>query len=690
MSENQPFDSAQGKPPTAPWYQIRALANAPTAELMIFGDIGENAFSDESVTAKALVTDLAAVKGRALTVRINSYGGSVADGLAIFNALRRHAASAPVTTSVDGVAMSIASLIAMAGDTREMSANALFMVHAPWGVSIGNAVDMRATADVLDKYAQAMTSAYSRSALTEAEITALLTDGQDHFYTASEAEAAGFVTQVTADLAIAATYRENRFTRQPVAAQPIQAAAPQQPESIMTTETTKPAEPMAAAQPINVASIEAAAQAKALDAIKARAGEIRAMFKPFMSREGISALQDECLDDPSMPLDTVSAKLLTKLGEGAEPIASNPRIESGEDESDKRRAAASAALLARAGVTTGKDADTARQGNPYAHAKLYDLAHEAAVRAGFNPNGKDPMHIVKGAITQGTSDFPVILEDVMHKTLLSAYTATADTWSRFCSVGSVSDFRDWKRIYTGTISNLDTVNEMGEFKNKGIPDGNAESISIATKGNLINISRQAIINDDLSYFTRLTTMLGRAAARSIEADVYALLVANPTMDDGFALFSTDHANYQGTGGAISVATLVAAREAMRSQKDPSGNDYLDIPPSVLLCPIAKGSAARVTVNSEYDPDTASKLQRFNDARDMVSVVDTPRLSGNAWYVFADPQQEAVIEVAFLNGVRAPYLETEQGFEVDGLRYKVRLDYGVGAVGFRGAYLNAGA
>jgi hypothetical protein len=366
------------------------------------------------------------------------------------------------------------------------------------------------------------------------------------------------------------------------------------------------------------------------------------------------------------------------------------RVEVGADEADKRIGRATDALLARSGVLKGKEADEARQGNPYLHAKLYDLAKESAERSGFSINGKDPMHIVRGAITQGTSDFPVILENTMHKTLLSAYTAAADTWSQFCNIGTVSDFREWKRIYTGSIASLDTVSEMGEFTNKTIPDGQAEHIAVTTKGNLINISRQAIINDDLSYFVRLTTMLGRAAARSIERDVYALLAANPTMDDGYALFSSDHANYQSSGAVISIATLVAAREAMRNQKDPSGNDYLDIPPSVLVCPISKGGAARVTINSEYDPDTANKLQRYNDARNMVSVLDTPRLSGNAWYVFADPQQEPVIEVAFLNGNRTPYLETEQGFEVDGIRYKVRLDYGVGAVGFRGAYKNAGA
>lgn len=361
------------------------------------------------------------------------------------------------------------------------------------------------------------------------------------------------------------------------------------------------------------------------------------------------------------------------------------------DERDAHVELATNALLARAGVISGKEADAARQGNPYLHSKLFDIAKDSAERAGVSTTGKDPLHVVRAAITQGTSDFPVILENTMHKTLLGAYSATADTWSRFCNVSSVSDFRDWKRIYTGTIASLDTVNELSEFTNKSIPDGQAEHIAITTKGNIINISRQAIINDDLSYFTRLTTMLGRAAARSIERDVYALLVSNPTMDDGHALFSSDHGNYQGTGAAMSVTSLDEARTAMRSQMDLNGNDYLDINPDLLLCPISKGGAARLVINSIYDPDATNKLQRPNDVYGMVStVVDTPRLSGNAWYLFANPSDWPVLEVAFLNGNRAPYLETEQGFEVDGIRYKVRMDYGVGAVGYQGAWKNAGA
>lgn len=409
----------------------------------------------------------------------------------------------------------------------------------------------------------------------------------------------------------------------------------------------------------------------------------------------MAKLSDKVADDlinAGKPLDEARAEVLRLWSAQSDASATPSHVQVTRDERDTRVERATEALMARAGMLSGDEANKARQGNPYAFSKLFDLAKDCAERAGFSTNGQDPLHIVRGAITQGTSDFPVILENTMHKTLLAAYNAAADTWSQFCSTGTVSDFRDWKRIYTGSISSLDTVGELAEFTNKAIPDGQAEHISVTTKGNIVTLSRQAIINDDLSYFLRVTQMLGRAAARSIERDVYALLAANPTMDDGNALFSAAHGNYDDSGNAISIAALVAARIAMKSQMDLSGNDYIgDIEPALLLCPIAKGQLARETILSVYDPETSNKLQRRNDAYNIVStIIDTPRLSGNGWYVFADPMNHPVLEVAFLNGNRTPYLETEQGFDVDGVRYKVRLDYGVGAIGYQGAYHNVGA
>jgi hypothetical protein len=202
-----------------------------------------------------------------------------------------------------------------------------------------------------------------------------------------------------------------------------------------------------------------------------------------------------------------------------------------------------------------------------------------------------------------------------------------------------------------------------------------------------------IINDDLGAFLRLAQMLGRAAARSIENDVYALLAENsglgPNMVDGNPLIDASHNNI-GASAAPTVAQIDALRVIMAQQQDKDSNDYLDIRPALALCPMSLGSTIKVLNQAQYEP-TDNKFQKPNVVAGLLSdVIDTPRLSGTAYYLFADPNVEPVIEVSFLDGERNPFMEMQEGFTVDGTKWKIRLDYGVGAVGFRGVVRSPGA
>ncbi len=692
--------AAAGAPPSC--FTIRAKADAAdTTEVLIYGDIGESWWA-ESVTAAQFVKDLQAIESANLVVRINSFGGSVPDGLAIYNALRRYPGA--VSVEIDGVALSIASLIAMAGQTVRIAENALFMVHAPWTGAYGNATELRATADLLDKFAASMSSSYARKSGQPVEdVLALLTDGEDHWYSAAEAIAAGFADEVSEPVEVAASARfdPSRFRSVPAAAAAFLALKEQSmPNPNPAAPTTAPIAAPAASAPV-VAPVAApvAPTAPATPAPYARSNgesaEIRTMFAGFAGRDGVDAMLVEVLADSSVSPDAASRRLLAHLGKDAAPIrpsGSVPAVETLADEDDKRRAAIVAALMVRAGEAR---ADAALASNPFRGHSLLDLARASLVRAGVRVDGLDKMGIVAAAFTQGTSDFPVLLENTMHKALQAAYATAPDTWSRFCKRGSVSDFRAHNRYRLGSFSNLDAKNELGEFKNKAIPDGEKASITAATKGNIINLSRESVINDDLGAFVGLAAMLGRAARRTIEADVYALLALNsgagPTMPDGKALFHADHGNLAGSGAAPTVALVDAARAAMAGQMDVSGNDFLDLRPAVALVTVAQGGNMRVINDAQYDPDTSNKLQRPNMVRGLVrDVIDSPRVPGTAWYLFADKDEAPVIEVSFLDGVEEPYLELQQGFDVDGSRYKVRIDYGVGAIDYRGAYRNPGA
>ncbi len=343
---------------------------------------------------------------------------------------------------------------------------------------------------------------------------------------------------------------------------------------------------------------------------------------------------------------------------------------------------------------------------PFRGRSMLDMARACLERSGVDTDGLDKRSIFGLALTHrggynAQGDFPVLLENLLHKTLLAVYAITPDTWSNFCATGSVSDFRAHNRYRQGTFGALDVVNEGGEFTNKQIPDARKETIQAQTRGNIIAITRQALINDDMGAFTRLAGQLGRAARLSIEVDVYATLALNaglgPLMNDGNPLFDASHNNL-GAGAALSVAALDADRVVMASQTDESGNEILDLRPAILVLPIGLGGLARTINEAQFDtdslgasPDLQNKFMQPNRVVGLFNtIVDTPRLSGTRRYLFADPQVAPVLEVAFLDGQQEPFLELQNSWRVDGSEWKVRLDYGVSGIDFRGAVTDAGA
>jgi ATP-dependent protease ClpP protease subunit len=685
-----------------PWYTVRALG-ADSAEVLIYGDIGESWFG-ESVTAKQFVGDLQALADKSLTVRINSFGGSVADGLAIFNAIRNH--PLPTTVAVDGVAISIASLIAMAGDTVTMAENALMMIHDPWGGAVGNATVMRQYADVLDTHAKAMATSYaSQTGQPIEDMLALITNNAEHWYTADEALAAGLVDSVTAAAndgeaaSQAARYRQQAFSRFKVPAavaagfrQPPQEVI-NMPEVINQAAAAPTAAP--AAPDTNVVQIEQAAEARALAALKDRNAAIDTAFGKFMHVDGVADLHRACLSDPAVSAQQAAAKLLAKLGEGSAPIAptASGRVGAGQDQRDKHISAMGQALAARMG------ADKPDAANPFRGMRLHELARASLRASGVNPDGMSLMDIASAALSrqaprgaQTTSDFPVILENTLHKLVLTGFMAQTSTWQRFCKIGDVSDFRAWQRLVPGLLGNLDTVNEAGEYKNKAIPDGVKNSVTATRKGNIIQITPETLINDDTGYIQTMASGLGATGQRAIERAVYAVLTANANLSDGVPLFHATHANLAGSGAVPSVATLDAARQAMMSQTAPGADaEYLDISPAVAVVPLAQGGNMRVLVNAVYDPDTANKLQRPNMVNGIVKdIVESPRAAGTAWYLFADPNVAACLEVVFLDGQRAPMVTEEINFRTSGLAWKIEMPFGVGAVSHLGGYKNPGA
>jgi len=168
------------------------------ADVYIFGDITSWEWFENDVSSYTLSKELQELDKdiEVINVHINSYGGEVAEGLAIYNMLRSH--KAKVRTIVDGFACSIASVIFMAGDERIMNAASLLMVHNAWMYTAGNAEQLRKDADDLDKITQASIEAYkSRVNISEDEIKKLL--DEETWILPSEALEMGFATSIVGE-----------------------------------------------------------------------------------------------------------------------------------------------------------------------------------------------------------------------------------------------------------------------------------------------------------------------------------------------------------------------------------------------------------------------------------------------------------------------------------------------------------
>lgn len=175
------------------WFSIQAKAEADHADVLIYDYIGW-----DGVTAADFAKELQAITAKTITVRLNTPGGDVFDGLAIHNSLKTHGAT--IHVQVDGLAASIGSIIAMSGSTITMGESAFLMIHNPWAMVIGNAKDMRDMADTLDKIGGSLAGVYAtRPAVTKEQAQAWM--NAETWFTADEAVAAGLADAVEAQQA---------------------------------------------------------------------------------------------------------------------------------------------------------------------------------------------------------------------------------------------------------------------------------------------------------------------------------------------------------------------------------------------------------------------------------------------------------------------------------------------------------
>ncbi|UXJ02294.1 ATP-dependent Clp protease proteolytic subunit [Proteus mirabilis] len=634
------------------WFRIQAKEDQ-TADIYIYDEIG-----GWGISARRFTEDLLSLGNLShINLHIHSPGGEVFDGIAIYNQLKNH--SATITVYIDGLAASMASVISMVGDTVIMPKNAMMMIHKPWGVSWGDANDMREYADLLDKLENVLIPAYvAKTGKTTEEITAMLE--QETWLDGDECVEHGFADKVIEPVKAMASLTSKRieeFSSMPSAIK----------NQITPKNTTKPTQ-----QPQPNSSPEPQPSATYADE-QIRLNGIKDLFAMFGGRH--NELMITCLADANCSVEKAREQLLNTIAQQQNPEPSNKdnaHIYAGNGNivGDSVRAS----VMARAGYQDYE------KDNAYNSMTLRELARASLTERGVGVATYNPMQMIGMAFTHSTSDFGNILLDVANKAILLGWEENDETFEKWTKKGQLSDFKTAHRVGLGAFPSLRQVREGAEYKYVTIDD-KGETIALATYGELFSITRQAIINDDMNMLTDVPMKFGRAAKATVGDLVYAVLIDNEKMSDKKALFSTDHKNML-TGG-MDVETISAGRTAMRQQKE--GERTLNIRPAFMLVPTTLETQAIQVVKSGSVKGADVNANIINPVRDLAEIIAEPRLdeaSTKDWYM-ASRQGSDTIEVAYLNGIDVPYIDQLEGFTSDGVTTKVRIDAGVAPVDYRG-------
>lgn len=645
-------------------------------------------------TARATTETLARQPSAPVTVRVNSYGGDLAAGLAMLNALRAHRGR--VRIEVEGIAASSATLLLCAGFAR-MAENAALMVHAPWMSEIsGNARDLRNAASGLDAMSQGMIAAYrAKTGKPAAEIAALL-DGSDHWFTPAEALAFGLIDEITAGLRIAARLG------------PLQPPAKCRPTMTQSAESPTSAE---------VIQIQDAAAREALAAEQNRRRDIKNLLHgPLARRKDLVEVMNACLDDMTVTADEASARLLRKAGEGLESIGGHGAVAHGassiggsgavgnsvagphgalarEFRAVERGPVGFGGFGSREFVRAASDALAIRFGaplkNPHPAAQdlretsLLGMASLVLSQAGTNPVGLSRSALVKAAMT--TSDFPELMSVAANKTLGARFEAITLEHRAIAEKADLVDFKPAKVINTSLLPGLVFKPEAGEIEYGSITDGST-TYKLLTYARGLAFSRELMVNDDLDAIGLLLRNAATSGARLERDLIFETLTGNPAMGDGAPLFHATHGNLDTTGAALDIAGLNKARVLMRKQKDSSGA-YVLTAPRYLVVPVAVEADAEALVASlTYKAGTDVERETPAWVRGL-TIISDPRLDDSDpadWYLLSDPLVSPTLRLGYLNGRDTPEVEQDADFNTDVLRFKIRFDVASAAAGWSGA------
>lgn len=370
-----------------------------------------------------------------------------------------------------------------------------------------------------------------------------------------------------------------------------------------------------------------------------------------------------------------------------------------EDETDKFRNAAADGLLLRMGNEVEHPAAGA---NSFRAMSLRDLAIECLSRNGENTStllrmGKDELYSkLSRDFFNPSANFPAILDATIKKTIVEEYQKVPTTFQAWTRKGSVTDFKatpDHSYVLGG-VGDFELVPENGELKNSTPKTDLLPQRKIDTYGKQFSMSRQAFINDDIGFLSEVPAAYTRAAKRTIDKAVYKILVDNPAIYDGVALFDAEHKNLMSASSAPSQASIQSIILLAQNQTDPFGEPIYEVP-KYLIVPMGYEFVLATIFNSAQVLGSSN-----NDINPLynypLQVIQSPWIntlagatSAKPWFMVADPASSKSIQVDYLNGQETPTFRRSEPAGQLGFVWDIWLDWGITAVDYRGIYKNGG-
>lgn len=469
---------------------------------------------------------------------------------------------------------------------------------------------------------------------------------------------------------------------------------PQQAAAATPTPASPPAaDPVRAAAPDQATLDKAAADAVAAE--RKRLTDIREMARDLdLPPEVIERAERE------QTVEQARQAFLDAVRSRTKPVAPGAIVRSGE----LTRETLAFGLAMQVGA---KISDAQREiGHVASRMNLLDICRHALRLDGIEASGLSKHELAARAAT--TASLPVIFGNVADKALIDVYTDTPSTAMMWMGITEVADFKAAKRGRLADVGTLQKLNNAGEIQNLPVAEW-FESINVDTYAGLIHLTRADIINDDLGAFADLTRKCAAAAKRKVDDVAYTVLLSNPTLNDGTAMFhatATTHNNLM-SGGTTTLtdANLATMRQKMRQQVDVNKAPLnLDVA-KLIVPPELEHTARKFCFSGEIrrsggSTSAAEQYGPFNPWYGTLQPVIEPRLSNSnytgysttAFYTACDPLQGNHMMIAFLRGTnRAPLISLKDPApNQTGMVWQVLMDVGAAAVDFRGVQKSAGA